>query len=225
MPSTIVHLAFAGLLASALLGVAFDRRALAVVLLVVAFPDLDSFIAIFVAAEHRAILHNVWIPLLVSLALWVDTSIRSRSLIRKRYGAWGVRVGWVSVVCFVFAGLSLDIVNGIMNPLWPVHDQFYHVDGKLELSNKRGIVQTFVETGGGDGNGGVSVPAPESVGSSEEVNVTTGVDPAPPEEPDEKPERIFPLFRAGWELMLFVVGTTVTAARLRLGGLRDTEQS
>jgi inner membrane protein len=223
MPSTIVHLAFAGLLASALLGAAFETRALAVVLVVVAIPDLDSFIAIFVAAEHRAILHNIWVPLLMAAVLWYDTTIRSNSTIRERYGEWAVRVGWVSIVCFVFAGLALDIVNGIMNPLWPVHDQFYHIDGKLELSDQRGIVQTFVETGndggGGDG-GGISIPAPESVGSSEEVNVTTGVDPAPAEG-DEDPERIFPLFRAGWELMLFVVGTTVTAARLRMDDPED----
>jgi hypothetical protein len=210
-----VHLAFAGLLASALLGAAFDRRALAVVLVVVAFPDLDSFIAIFVAAEHRAILHNIWIPLLMAGMLWYDTAIRSNSTLSERYGAWAVRVGWVSIVCLVFAGLALDIVNGIMNPLWPVHDQFYHIDGKLELSDQRGIIQTFIETGNDGGDGGVSIPAPESVGSSEEVNVTTGVDPAPAEG-NEDPERIFPLFRAGWELMLFVVGTTVTAARLRM---------
>ncbi|PSP59724.1 hypothetical protein BRC73_05970, partial [Halobacteriales archaeon QH_7_66_37] len=86
-------------------------------------------------------------------------------------------------------------------------------DGKLELSDQRGIVQTFIETGGDDG--GSSIPAPESVGSSEEVDLSTGVNPDP-EGTEEDPERLFPVFRAGWELMLFVVGTTVTAARFAL---------
>ena len=46
MPSTLVHLAFGGMIAAALLGDVFDRRALLVVLVVTAAPDLDSFIAL-----------------------------------------------------------------------------------------------------------------------------------------------------------------------------------
>jgi hypothetical protein len=218
MPSTIVHLAFAGLLASALLGFAFDRRSVAIVLAVTAFPDLDAFVALYTTVGHRAALHNVWIPLLYSALLWVDINLRDRSFVRERFGAWGVRVIWVSAVCYVLSAIALDIVNGVLNPLWPVHDQFYHVDGKLELSDQRGIVQTFIETGGDDG--GSSIPAPESVGSSEEVDLSTGVNPDP-DGTEEDPERLFPVFRAGWELMLFVVGTTVTAARFALERERE----
>ena len=218
MPSTIVHLAFAGLLASALLGFAFDRRSVAIVLAVTAFPDLDAFVALYTTVGHRAALHNVWIPLLYSALLWVDINLRDRSFVRERFGVWGVRVIWVSAVCYVLSAIALDIVNGVLNPLWPVHDQFYHVDGKLELSDQRGIVQTFIETGGDDG--GSSIPAPESVGSSEEVDLSTGVNPDP-DGTEEDPERLFPVFRAGWELMLFVVGTTVTAARFALERERE----
>ena len=218
MPSTIVHLAFAGLLASALLGFAFDRRSVAIVLAVTAFPDLDAFVALYTTVGHRAALHNVWIPLLYSALLWVDLNLWDRSFVRERFGVWGVRVIWVSAVCYVLSAIALDIVNGVLNPLWPVHDQFYHIDGKLELSDQRGIVQTFIETGGDDG--GSSIPAPESVGSSEEVDLSTGVNPDP-DGTEEDPERLFPVFRAGWELMLFVVGTTVTATRFALE--RDSE--
>ena len=217
MPSTIVHLAFAGLLASALLGFAFDRRSLAIVLAVTAFPDLDAFVALYTTVGHRAALHNVWIPLLYSALLCVDINLRDRSFIRERFGAWGVRVIWVSAVCYVLSAIALDIVNGVLNPLWPVHDQFYHVDGTLELSDQRGIVQTFIETGDDSGS---TIPAPESVGSSEEVDLSTGVNPDPGGT-EEDPERLFPVFRAGWELMLFVVGTTVTATRFALE--RDSE--
>jgi inner membrane protein len=210
MPSTIVHLAFAGLLASALLGAAFDRRALVVVLAITAIPDLDSFIALYSTAGHRAVLHNAWIPLVGAALLWVDVTVRDQSFVLDRWGDRGVRILWVSFACYLFAHVSLDLVNGLVNVFWPVHDQFYHLDGTLELSDQRGIVQTFFETGGDGG-----VPAPEGAGSTEEVNLTTGVDPGPAEDGGD-PERIFPVFRAGWELMLFVVGTVTTAARLHL---------
>jgi len=219
MPSTIVHMAFAGLLAAALLGSAFDRRSLAVVLLVTAFPDLDAFVALYTTVGHRAALHNVWIPLLWTGLLWADLNLRDRSFVRDRWGDWGVRVIWVSALCYVFASLAPDIVNGVLNPLWPVHDQFYHIDGKLELSDQRGIVQTFVNTGG---DGGTGIPAPESVGSTDEVDLSTGVNPDP-DGTEEDPERLFPVFRAGWELMLFVVGTAVTAGRFALEGRTDDE--
>jgi hypothetical protein len=219
MPSTIVHMAFAGLLAAALLGSAFDRRSLAVVLLVTAFPDLDAFVALYTTVGHRAALHNVWIPLLWTGLLWADLNLRDRSFVRDRWGDWGVRVIWVSALCYVFASLAPDIVNGVLNPLWPVHDQFYHIDGKLELSDQRGIVQTFVDTGG---DGGTGIPAPESVGSTDEVDLSTGVNPDP-DGTEEDPERLFPVFRAGWELMLFVVGTTVTAGRFALEGRTDDQ--
>jgi hypothetical protein len=220
MPSTVVHLAFSGLLAAALLGSAFDRRSVAVVLLVTAFPDLDAFVALYTTVGHRAALHNVWIPAFWTALLWVDVTLRDRSFVRERWGEWGVRVVWVSAVCYVLSALALDIVNGVLNPLWPVHDQFYHIDGKLELSDQRGIVQTFIETGGEDGSG---IPAPESIGSSDEVNLSTGVNPDP-SGTEEDPERLFPVFRAGWELMLFVVGTTVTAARFALDRRRTAEE-
>ena len=48
MPSTVVHLALAGLLAAGLLGEWFSRRSLAVVLVVTVLPDLDAFVGLVV---------------------------------------------------------------------------------------------------------------------------------------------------------------------------------
>jgi len=208
MPSTVVHLAFAGTIAAALLGAAFDRRAVLVVFAVTAFPDLDSFVALVSSAGHRTALHTLVIPIGLALVLAVDTRVRDRSVVHTRWGAWGVRVAWVSVLCYAVAGIGLDLFSvGGANPLWPIHDQLYVIDGKIELSSQRGIVQTFVETGGDGG-----VPAPQALGSSEEVTVTTGVNPGTTGE--EGPvDRIFPVARAGWQLLLLVVGTAVTAAR------------
>ena len=203
MPATIVHLALAGMIAAVLLGEHFDGKALAVVLCVTAFPDLDSFIALYTAAGHRVALHNVWIPLVWAVLLWIDVNLRGQSFVHERWGDRGVRVMWVSIFCYLFAHIALDLVDGAVNLFWPVYDQFYSLDGAIELSDQRGIVQTFSDGG---------IPLLESHGSIEELRLSTGVDPDPDGVEDD-PERIFPVFRAGWELVLFVVGTVVTAAR------------
>jgi len=213
MPSTIVHLAFAGLLAAALLGDAYDRKAVAIVFLVVAIPDLDSFLALRYPPAHRTVLHNLVIPAAGAGLLWADTRIRGTSLVRERWGGRGVRVAWLALLAYAVAAVGLDLVDGVANLLWPLHDQFYKVDGKLELSNRRGIVQTFVETETDSG-----VPEPSSSGTTEDLQPTTGVEPSPGEEPETEPERIFPVFRAGWEVLLFLTGTAVTAARFKLSG-------
>lgn len=208
MPSTVVHLAFAGMIAAALLGTAFDRRALAVVFAVTAFPDLDSFVALVSTVGHRTAFHTLVIPVTLTGLLWIDTRVRDRSLVRSRWGHRGVRIAWVSLTCYAAAGIGLDLFSvGGANPLWPLHDQQYVIDGRIELSSQRGLVQTFIES---PPDGGA--PAPQALGNSSEVTVTTGVNPAPA--PDGEPiDRVFPIARAGWQLLLLLVGATVTAAR------------
>lgn len=207
MPGTVVHLAFSGMIAAALLGAAYDRRAVLIVFGVTALPDLDSFIALVAIAGHRTVLHNFVIPLGGAVLLWIDTAVRPQSAIRDRWGRWGVRVAWVSIIAYAVSAVGLDFVRGGVNPFWPIHDQFYVLDGKIELSDQRGIIQTFVEFGGDGGSQGR--------GSSQEINLSTGVDPDP-EGTQTDPERIFPVVRTGWELVLLVVGTAVTAARFYL---------
>lgn len=201
MPSSVVHLAFAGVVAAALLGTTFDRRALAVVLVAVAIPDLDSFI-LFSDAGHRTVLHNLWVAVVPATALFVDLRVREESFVRGRWGARGVRIAWVAVVCYLIAHLALDAADGYVNLLWPLHDQFYTLDGSIELSNERGIVNTFSDGG---------VPLLDARGTSSEQQITTGVDPG-----DGNTERVFPVIRAGWQLVVLVGGTIVTAMRLAL---------
>jgi len=213
MPSTIVHMAFAGMVAAGLLGTAFDRRSVLLVLAAIALIDLDAFIPLILPFGHRAVLHNLVIPIAGLVVLLLDGHVREESYILERWGAWGYRVVWVTLLCYAVAGVLLDLTDGIVNLLWPIHDQFYSLDGRIELSDQQGIVQTFIEFGNGDGP-----PTPEAVGSTEEVEVTTGVDPGEPAEPDQDPERIFPVIGATWELVVFLTGTFVTAMRLRLDG-------
>lgn len=214
MTGTIVHMAFAGMIAAAFLGEAFDRRALAIVLAVTAFPDLDSFIPLVAGLGHRTVFHNFVIPLAGAAVLSVDLR-REHSWVRGRWGTRGVRIAWVSLACYGIAAVALDMVSGVVNPLWPFYDQFYSIEGKLVISDQRGIVQTFIETGGDGGSGSSSIPSPEPKGSSKEVAVSTGVDPDPSGTQTD-PERIFPIARAGWQLVILLVGTAVTAARFRV---------
>ena len=204
MPSTLVHLAIAALIAAVLLGEAFDRRSLAVVLAVTAIPDLDSFVALFATFGHRSVLHNLTIPLALGLAAWIDLRLREESFIRHRLGKRGVRVLWVSLACYAFAHVAVDMTDGIVNLLWPLHDQFYSLRGEIELSSQRGIVQTFTEPGEG-------VFLLEPAGNTGERQLTTGVDPG-----DGATERLFPVFGSGLELVVTLIGVGVTAARLRL---------
>lgn len=211
MPSTVVHLALAGIIAGALLGDAFDWRSLLVVFAVVAFPDLDSFASLVSSVGHRAALHNVFVPLIAGLVLYADLRRGDQSYVRRRWGARGIRVSWVSLLCFVVVSIGLDVVDGVANPLWPVHDQYYHLDGRIELSSQRGLVQTVVDwdvlpaEGGGDGGS-------RSIGSTDENHLGTGVDPNEGPEPEDV-DRMFPIVRSGWELVVLLVGSLVTAAR------------
>jgi hypothetical protein len=201
MPSTVVHMAFGGVIAAALLGAMFDRRALAVVLVAMALPDLDSFV-LFSDAGHRTVLHNLWVAVVPAALLLVDLRVREESLVRGRWGARGVRIAWVTVVCYLVAHLALDVADGYVNLLWPLHDQFYTLDGSIELSSERGIVNTFSDGG---------VPLLDARGTSSEQQITTGVDPG-----EGQTERLFPVVRAGWQLVVLVCGALIVAVRLSL---------
>lgn len=204
MPSTIVHLAVAALIAAALLGEAYDKKAVLIVLAVTAVPDLDSFIALVSTAGHRTALHTVWIPVVGALLLFVDVRVRDRSLVVDRWGHWGVRVAWVSIVAYLVAHVLLDMTDGVANLFWPIHDQFYTLRGSVELSDRHGIVQTIFATEG-------TIPTLEATGSTEDTEITTGVDPGSGQE-----ERVFPIFGAGWQLLISVVGTAVALARFKV---------
>jgi membrane-bound metal-dependent hydrolase YbcI (DUF457 family) len=202
MPSLVVHLALAGLLAAALLHEEFGARAVLVVFAATTIPDLDVFAGFVIAGGHRSVLHNIWIPLLGASVLYYDTRLRESSAVGDRWGQWGITVAWVSVLAYAVAGVGFDLLYGV-NPLYPVYDQFYKLTGKLVYSTQRGIVQTFVDLGGSPG-----------LGSAQEVgHVSSGVDPSQGSEP-ETVDRVFPVARAGWELYLTLTSAVVLAIRL-----------
>ncbi|WP_251342753.1 metal-dependent hydrolase [Haloplanus halophilus] len=200
MPSTVVHLAVGGLVAAALLGDEFDRRAVAVVLAVTAIPDLDTFAGLYVQGAHRALLHTLVLPAVAGVALAYDTRMRDASRLRDRWGGRGVRVAWVALAALLVGGILPDLMTNGVNAFYPLYDRFLTVDGELLLSNQRGVVQTFVDLSAD----------PER--TTENTHYWTGVDPSPGPEP-ENVERVFPVVRSGFQLLVVVLGVFTLGAR------------
>jgi hypothetical protein len=204
MPSTLVHAAVGGLVGAALLATEFDARAVAVVLAAAAVPDLDAFSGLVLPGAHRSLFHTLLFPALVGGLLLFDT-LRTESHLRGRFGDRGVRIAWVALAALCFGGILPDLVTNGVNALYPAVDAFYTVDGKLLLSDQRGLVQTFVE-----------IQPPERTEprpSTRTLHYSTPVDPSPGKEPADV-ERVAPVFQAGWELMLVVVSAVVVGVRL-----------
>lgn len=219
MPSTVVHVAFALLVAAGILGSAYDRRALLVVGAVAVVPDLDVFVSLVVESTHRAAFHTLLVPLVATAGLYYDTRVRAASWLRDRYGTWGVQVAWASLAGFTFGGIGLDLFTpqGV-NVFYPLYDQFVSLDGQIGYSTTQGPFQTFVEIGeasdsGGGGGGSPSVDVGQR-GSTREVHVGSGVDPSKGEE-EAGVKRIFPIAYRGWHLTLLAASLLVTAIRLR----------
>lgn len=208
MPSLVVHLALAGLLAAGLLGNDFGWRSLGVVLAATAFADLDVFVGLFLQGGHRSAFHTLLLPLAAGGFLVYDVRIGDRSSLRERFGAGAPRVAGVTVVIYTFAAIGLDLATGGANAFYPLHNQFYKVNGRIILSNQRGLVQTFIDLGSGGSAG------PKSLGSTAEVHVGSGVDPTPGNEP-KNVERIFPVVQTGWQLLLVLTSFIVVGGRFR----------
>ena len=207
MPSTLVHVAFAGLIAAALLGADFDRRSVAVVLLAGALPDLDAFAGLVLSLPgvHRALLHTLVLPAAAAGVLAYDAHARSESGLRARYGDRGVRVAWVALAAFVFGGVLPDLFTNGVNVFYPLHDAFYSVNGRLVFSTRRGVVQTFVETASDPGR---------RRHTTRTLHYVTGVDPSPGPEPADV-ERRFVVVGSGMNLLVVLLSATVLGARLR----------
>ncbi|PSQ51032.1 metal-dependent hydrolase [Halobacteriales archaeon SW_6_65_15] len=239
MPSTVVHVALAGLVGTALLAEYFDKKAILAVMAAVAFLDLDVFVGLVVSGTHRAAFHTLLLPGLAGLVLLYDLRARKwsvlrerswvgpRSRIRSRWGARGVRVSWVSVVAVTLAGIGPDLFFNGVNLFYPIHDRFYTFSGEILYSNQRGFVQTLVEVNLGDllervseagsqpgaesggGANGGGDPAP----TTENTHYRTGVDPARGEAPEDV-ERLFPIAMTGERALLALTGYCVVGLRL-----------
>lgn len=208
MPSTLVHVGLAGLIGAALLADYFDARSVLTVMAATAFIDLDVFVGLVFPGTHRAAFHTLLLPLALGALLYYDFRVRGRerSWVRARWGARGVRVGWVSLVAVTLAGIAPDLFFNGVNLFYPVHDRFYDLSGHLIYSDQRGLVQTFVDFE-------LRPSDPEQIRTTENTHYRTGVDPSRDSEPEEV-ERIFYIFTSGERLLLALTGYTVVGMRL-----------
>ena len=207
MPSTVFHVALAGLVGAALLGDEFDARAIAVVVGATAFIDLDVFLGWFVIGAHRAAFHTLLLPAGAATLVYYDTRVRADSRLLSRWGPHGTRVAWTTIAAVTFAGIGPDLTFNGVNLFYPLHDQFYAFDGELYYSTDRGIVQTFVDL------------EESARGTTQETQFYTGVDPEPGSAGadtggETSPERIFPVVANGDQLIVVVTGVVAVAARL-----------
>ncbi|MFB6301148.1 MAG: metal-dependent hydrolase [Halobacteriales archaeon] len=202
MPSTVVHLALAGLIAAALLATEFDGRALVIVLAIVAIPDLDTLIGLVVPGTHRAALHTLLVPVVIAVLVFYDTRMRDESWLRRRWASEraGVIV-WTAIAAYVLAGIAPDLFFNGVNLFYPLHDRFYTINGDVLLSNERGLVQTLWQ------------PAESVGGTTANTHYYTGVDTDRGADP-ENVERIFPIARGGLQVLLILLSMTVVTIRL-----------
>ena len=214
MAPTLVNAAFGALLAAALLGAAFDRRSVAVVVAAAALPDLDAVASLALDGATNALLHNVWIPLGIAALLYWDTTVRGESRIRAAYGWRGVRIAWVSLAAFAVAGIGPELFGlGGVNLLYPVHDAYYLVAGRLIVSTQDGIVQTFL-TASAEGPGILPV---ESPGTTASYAIPTWINP------DGRPglalgaTRELHVVRTGWQAVVVAAAATLLAVRFLEG--------
>lgn len=206
MPSTVVHVAFGALVATAFLH-EFDAKSLAVVCAFAAVPDLDTFLGIWVAGGHRALLHTLLVPVLLGGLVYWDTR-REESWLRATFGRTAPHVAAVGVVALALGGILPDLMTNGVNLLYPVHDRFYTVAGKLEWSSTEGVVQTFVDLSDDPGGGGTVG------GTTENTHYYTGVDVEPGADP-ENAERVFPIVASGMQLAVVVTAIAGVLGRFR----------
>jgi len=227
MPASTVHAGIALVVAAALLGAAYDRRALALLAVVLVFPELDAIPGWWLPGAHRAMFHTLVLAGLAAAAIVWDTRHRETSWLRERGGDWAVRVAWTGLVVHVFAHVLLDYahLSGI-NLVYPIGDQFFRLEGELVYSTADGFVQTFVDLGGEEGQevGGTTIDLGQQ-GSTEDVHVATPADPEAGGGIDQDTERRVPIAVDGWQLYAILLGLfTVGAKRLQGEPPADTHE-
>jgi inner membrane protein len=206
MPSTVVHVAFGALVATALLR-EFDAKTLAVVCAFAALPDVDTFLGVWIAGGHRALLHTALLPaVLGALVVW-DTR-RAESWLHAKFGRDGPHVAVVGVVALLFGGILPDLMTNGVNLLYPLHDRFYTFAGSLELSSTEGVVQTFVDFGDEPGGGGTVGGTTENTHYYTGVDLERGSDPA-------NAERVFPIVASGFQLVVVLTAVASVVGRFR----------
>jgi len=219
VPSTLVHVSLALLLAAGVLGSDFDGRSALVIAAATVLPDLDVALEPLLSGAHRSVGHTLLFPALLFVGVAADVRRGPDSLLRRRYGDRGVTLAFTAVVCLFGAGIVPDLVVGGVNALYPIHDAFYTVDGRLFYSTDRGWVQTFVDLSPGETD-------PQRTTSNFDFRTVLDAEPTLGVENSgggggngggggsQRVERLFPVAMTGFRAWLLPVAAFVTGTRL-----------
>ena len=172
------------------------------------------------SGAHRSVGHTFLLPAVLFAALLWDSRRGSASAVRRRYGDRGVRVAFVAAFCIFGAAIVPDLVVGGVNALYPLHDAFYTVDGRLYYSTDRGWVQTFLDlspdepverrtTGNFDFRTVLDAEPTLGVEQSDSGGSGAGGGGGP-----RRVERLFPIAMTGFRAWLLPLSAFVTATRL-----------
>lgn len=200
MPSALFHGAIGILIGLAILGDALDGRTLAIIAFAALLPDIDALLAFWFPGAHRVYLHNVFV-FLVPAALLL--AVRRTGSLERLKTRWPdvERVLWTAVIVVAVAGIGLDAVASGVNLFYPVHDQFYQVEGSVVYSSHAGVEQTVM---------GVDA---KRVGTTDEVYYASGVPPVSGTNAGEV-WRV-PLFGNTLQLLLSITVFLIVGYRMR----------
>jgi hypothetical protein len=200
MPPTLLSLAVGVLLGVGLLGSAFDRRSLAVVTLAAGLPDVDAALGALGVGAANASLHSAVVVLAAAGLLYYETERREESWLRARGGWYGLRVAWVAVAAYAIAGIGVDLFSSEAVALfYPLSDRYYAIVGKLVVSTQEGLVQTYVDLGGG----WLGLASP---GTVESHTVDSWLAPA-------GEERRLRLVESGWQAIVVLTAAAAIPAK------------
>ena len=208
MPPTLFSVAVGALVGVALLGAAFDRRSLALVVGAAAAPDVDALLGPLGIGAANATLHTVFVPLAAGSLLYYDTALRERSWLWTRYGWYGTRVAWVAVAAYAVAGIGPDAFSAESAAfLYPLSGRYYAITGGLLYSTQDGLVQTYAAVG----DGWIELATP---GTIDTHRVDTWI--APASDPDSDSgggERRLRLLESGWQAIVVLAAAAAVPAK------------
>ena len=122
MPNWAIHL-LVPLLALLIVVRKEDHKYILLLLPFAVFPDIDTF-----ATEHRALLHNVFIPIVLLL---IGLSLKKIRPI-------------LFITAFYFAShIILDMFNGGVVLFYPFYNEMAFIDASLEMSKTKELLWTF----------------------------------------------------------------------------------
>lgn len=199
MPSVIFHIAIAILIITGIFEEKLNLKTIFLVIAVIMVPDLDALTEIFWLGTHRTLLHNLYIPLILSIIFIYDFYIRDNSYIQKNWGIYGKKLTIVIIFCLTFVSIGLDLFYNGVNLFWPIYDQFFILNGPIYYSTEEGLKLALFEI--------------EKAGPTSEVHLRTGFDMVQGTDPPNI-ERIFVLFGTGNQFLISVLAFIIVTWKL-----------